>query len=57
LKGGAILTAERWLDWQHSSSRFLGLLTLIAKRPAMNSLKLAKEIIGAGNLPWTLDIK
>jgi glycosyltransferase involved in cell wall biosynthesis len=57
LKSGAESTAEKWLDWQLSSSRFLGLLTLIARRPAMNSLKLAKEIIGAGNLPWTVNIK
>jgi hypothetical protein len=57
LKSGAESTAEKWLDWQLSSSRFLGLLTLIARRPATNSLKLAKEIIGAGNLPWTVNIK
>jgi glycosyltransferase involved in cell wall biosynthesis len=57
LKAGAELTATRWPDWQHSSSRFLGLLSLIAKRPAINSLTLAKDIIGTGNLPWTVNIK
>ena len=52
LQENATLTASKWLDWSQSSSRFLGLLTLIAKRPAMDGFRLAKEILGAYALPW-----
>jgi glycosyltransferase involved in cell wall biosynthesis len=51
LQQNAVTTANKWLDWNESSSKFLGLLVMIAKRPAADGFALAKEIFGASVLP------